>query len=74
LLFPKGKTKFIRPDGSVGRAPGHGVVLLGIGEVANDALRKCGLGLVVDVTGARDPEGLSPAYPAALFGAQAPPA
>jgi hypothetical protein len=53
MLFPKGKTKFIRPDGSIGRAPGHGVVLLGVGEVANDALRESGLGFVVDVRGAR---------------------
>jgi hypothetical protein len=50
MLFPKGKTKFIRPDGSIGRAPGHGVVLLGVGEVANDALRNSGLGFVVDVS------------------------
>src|SRR5689334_9230632 len=27
LLFPKGKTKFIRPDGSIGKCPGHGIVL-----------------------------------------------
>jgi hypothetical protein len=27
MCFPRGKTKFIRPDGSIGRAPGHGVVL-----------------------------------------------
>jgi hypothetical protein len=46
-LFPKGRTKFIRPDGSVGRCPGHGVVLLGVGEVANDALRNSGLAFVV---------------------------
>jgi hypothetical protein len=44
LLFPRGKTKFIRPDGSVGTAPGHGVVLIGMGEVACTALRKTGLG------------------------------
>jgi DNA N-6-adenine-methyltransferase (Dam) len=49
MLFPRGKTKFIRPDGSVGRAPGHGVVLLGIGEVANRALQQSGLGFVIDV-------------------------
>lgn len=49
MLFPRGKTKFIRPDGSVGRAPGHGVVLLGMGCTANDALRRCGLGLFVDL-------------------------
>lgn len=35
MLFPRGKTKFIRPDGSVGRAPGHGVVLLAKGGGSN---------------------------------------
>src|SRR5215468_2844502 len=38
LLFPNGKTKFIRPDGSVGKEPGHGVVLIGMGHIANNAL------------------------------------
>jgi len=47
LLFPRGKTKFIRPDGSVGKAPGGGVVLLGMGSKANDALRKSKLGWFV---------------------------
>lgn len=47
MLFPRGKTKFIRPDGSIGKAPGHGVVFLGIGQVANDALERSGLGLFV---------------------------
>ena len=45
MLFPKGKTKFIRPDGSVGGSPGHGVVLLGMGEVATAAMQRSGLGL-----------------------------
>lgn len=49
MLFPRGKTKFIRPDGTVGTAPGHGVVLLGMGPVANQALLCCGLGLVVEL-------------------------
>jgi hypothetical protein len=62
MLFPKGKTKFIRPDGSVGRAPGHGVVLLGVGEVANDALRNSGLGFVVGASGARKAERRSQAF------------
>ena len=44
LCFPRGKTKFVRPDGSIGTAPGHGVVLIGMGEVACSALRKSGLG------------------------------
>ena len=50
MLFPRGKTKFIRPDGSIGGSPGHGVVLLGMGERANDALRRSGLGLFVPLS------------------------
>lgn len=45
LLFPKGKTKFIKPDGTIGKSPGHGVVLLGIGDKSCIAMRKSGLGL-----------------------------
>ncbi len=52
MLFPRGKTKFIRPDGSIGTAPGHGIVLLGMGEPANDALRRSGLGLFIRINGA----------------------
>jgi hypothetical protein len=48
ILFPKGKTKFIRPDGSIGTAPGHGIVLIGMGEIACAALVGCGLGMVWD--------------------------
>ena len=44
LLFPNGKTKFIRPDGTIGKEPGHGVVLIGMGRVACDALFRSGLG------------------------------
>ena len=44
LLFPRGKTKFVRPDGSVGKEPGHGVALIGMGAVACAALRRSGLG------------------------------
>lgn len=45
ILFPRGKTKFIRPDGSVGGSPGHGVVLVGMGETARNALIGSGLGM-----------------------------
>jgi hypothetical protein len=38
MLFLRGKSEFIRPDGSIGRDPGHGVVLLGMGEPANPSL------------------------------------
>lgn len=48
LLFPRGKTKFIRPDGSVGKSPGHGVVLIGAGDRACNALKNSGLGMVWD--------------------------
>ncbi len=48
VLFPAGKTKFIRPDGSIGGAPGHGVVLIGMGAVACKALQTSGLGMVWD--------------------------
>lgn len=49
LLFPRGKTKFVRPDGSVGRSPGHGIVLIGMGDIANNALARCELGLFIDL-------------------------
>lgn len=45
MLFPRGKTKFIRPDGSIGSSPGTGIVLLGMGATANAALMRSGLGL-----------------------------
>jgi hypothetical protein len=51
LLFPNGKTKFIRPDGSIGKEPGHGVVLIGMGRVANDALFHSGLGFCAHIIG-----------------------
>lgn len=62
LLFPRGKTKFIRGErmesktktgtviheaGTAGTSPGHGVVLIGMGDIANDALARSGLGLFV---------------------------
>jgi hypothetical protein len=47
MLFPRGKTKFVRPDGTRGGSPGTGVVLLGMGLVANGALAGSGLGLCV---------------------------
>ena len=49
MLFPKGKTKFVRPGGSVGKAPGHGVVLLAMGGKAKNALRRSGLGLYIEL-------------------------
>lgn len=45
MLFPRGKTKFIRPDGSVGGSPGTGIVILAMGAVCSIALARSGLGL-----------------------------
>ena len=49
MVFPRGKTKFVRANGSIGKAPGHGIVLLGMGEQANRALAQSGLGWYVDL-------------------------
>ena len=48
MLFPRGKTKFIRPDGSEGKAPGHGIVLLAKGEKAVAILKKTNIGFFVE--------------------------
>jgi hypothetical protein len=47
LLFPRGKTKFIRSDGSVGKSPGTGVVLFSSGAIATSALVNSGLGMLL---------------------------
>jgi hypothetical protein len=59
MCFPRGKTQFIpspelraelerkSKSGKFHNAPGHGIVLLGMGETANAALLKSGLGLTV---------------------------
>jgi hypothetical protein len=44
LCFVKGKTKFHRSDGSVGKQPTSGVVLIGAGDVACNALLESDLG------------------------------
>src|SRR5215831_4067470 len=49
LLFPNGKTKFHRPDGSIGKEPGTGIVLIGAGSVACTALRRSGLGACMTI-------------------------
>lgn len=40
------KIKFERPDGTIGKSPGTGTALLGVGERACAALDRCGLGFV----------------------------
>lgn len=58
ILFPKGKTKFIRPDGTIGKSPGSGVVLIAMGHKSCKALKESGLGMYLNITyraGASDP-------------------
>jgi len=50
MMFPRGKTQFIRPDGSVGKSPGTGVVLLACGGRAVAALKRSGIGIVCPLT------------------------
>ncbi|WP_291365323.1 DNA N-6-adenine-methyltransferase [Acetobacter sp. UBA5411] len=40
LIFPRGKTRFVRPDGSRGESPQSGIVLMGIGKQAADVMRR----------------------------------
>jgi hypothetical protein len=47
--YTGGKIKFIRPDGSVGEAPGHGSAFIAMGSVACAALRQSGIGFCVTV-------------------------
>ncbi|MGY3535392.1 DNA N-6-adenine-methyltransferase [Bradyrhizobium sp. USDA 4452] len=64
ILFPRGKTQFVRGTamvsvnrkgdetrheaGTRGKSPGHGVALLSVGDVACDALDRCNLGMFWD--------------------------
>jgi hypothetical protein len=47
ILFPRGKTQFLRSDGSAGQVPGHGIALLSKGPTCTAALEHSGLGLFV---------------------------
>lgn len=46
LLFTRGKIKFEKPDGSIGKAPGTGTTLFAAGPRAVAALRRSNLGWV----------------------------
>ena len=46
IAFPRGKTKFIKPNGEVGRSPGHGVALAAIGKRHVNALTRSNIGMV----------------------------
>lgn len=49
MLFPYGKTKFVKPDGSVGTSPGTGVVIVAMGERSVNALRDSKLGMFLKI-------------------------
>ena len=49
VLFPKGKTKFEKPDGTTGKSPVNGVVLYAIGDRACAALRESGVGIYLTI-------------------------
>jgi hypothetical protein len=52
IVFVNGKIKFVsRLDGSIGEQPGFGNILIGMGRIANGALRRSGLGLFVQLRG-----------------------
>jgi len=51
LLFPRGKTKFIKADGTVGKSPSSGIVIFSKGKQATEILSNCGtkLGMFFEV-------------------------
>jgi hypothetical protein len=51
ICFPKGKTQFIRPNGSVGAQPGSGIALVAMGPVCYTALKDSDLGMFWRVSG-----------------------
>jgi hypothetical protein len=53
FVFPRGKTRFVRPDGTVGKSPGQGAVLFSSGERGTYFLRNCGLGIFVSMKDAK---------------------
>jgi hypothetical protein len=54
ILFPKGKTKFVAPNGEIGKSPGTGIALIAMGMVSCDALRHSGLGMYWDLWAQRE--------------------
>jgi hypothetical protein len=48
VLFPKGKTKFIKPDGTIGGSPSSGVALLACSGYAAEILKQSGLGIYME--------------------------
>ncbi len=49
VLFPKGKTQFIRQTGEIGKSPGHGIVIIAMGTRAKQALKNSNLGIYLEM-------------------------
>lgn len=49
ILFPMGKTKFIKPTGEIGKSPGSGIVIVAIGHKAVMALMESDLGIFLKI-------------------------
>lgn len=49
MLFPRGKTKFIRPDGSIGKSPGSGIVIIAIGDYCRNKLENSNIGFYIEI-------------------------
>lgn len=43
LFFPKGKTKFVRPDGTIAKQPANGIVLFSAGAYGRNVLKNATL-------------------------------
>jgi len=54
LCFPNGKTKFVKPNGEIGKEPGTGVVLIAAGRIACKALLRSGLGACMTIVAPYD--------------------
>jgi len=53
LCFIRGRVSFIRADGKTGGGAGAGSLLIAQGQECADALRRCGLGLFIDLGACR---------------------
>lgn len=48
ILFPRGKTKFVKETGEIGKSPGSGIVIIAMGKIAVEALEKSNLGYFIN--------------------------
>lgn len=46
---PRGKTKFVKPDGTIGKSPGTGIVIFAKGERGVQALKNLKDGMFIEL-------------------------